>query len=59
MTVAQLINKLKEMPQDAEICLQIFNNYYCEGTKHMSSHENADFDIFETEDDEVCIQAMD
>lgn len=58
MTVAQLINKLKEMPQDANVCLEIFESYWCEGTKQMSSHENADFDIYETADDEVCIQAI-
>lgn len=60
MTVAQLINKLKELPQDANVCLEIFDNYlsYLSHTQHMASNHTADIDVYETADLEVCIQAI-
>lgn len=56
ITVKQLIAKLQDMPQDANIALDIINHYTGEGYSHG---DNADFEIFESTENEVVIQAID
>lgn len=56
MTVKQLIAKLQEMPQDANIALDIINHYSGEG---YSNSDDAEFEIFESTENEVVIQAID
>lgn len=55
MTVAQLIAKLEEMPQDAQVCAEIINGYvgYVEV---RSTAASAECEIFETVENEVCLQ---
>lgn len=57
MTVKELINKLKGMPQDAPVVLEVMSGYvgYVEV---KTSTNNPDVEIYETPDDEVCIQAI-
>lgn len=57
MTVQQLMAHLADMPQDAEVCLEILggNVGYVEVS---TSSDGADLEIFECADGTVCIQAL-
>lgn len=56
ITVKQLIAKLQDMPQDANIALEIIDHYTGEG---YSNCDSADFEVFESTENEVVIQAID
>lgn len=55
MTVKQLITKLKDMPQDAEINLEIIGFH---GMEHNCSADSADIEVYESADNRVCVQAV-
>jgi len=55
MTVKTLIAKLQELPQDANIALDIIDPYTGEGYSHS---DNAEFSVYESTTDEVVIQAI-
>ena len=55
MTVKQLIAKLEEMPQEAEINLEIIGFH---GMEHNCSADSADIEVYEGVNNRVCIQAL-
>lgn len=56
MTVKELIAKLKDMPQDAELNLEIIGFH---GMEHSCSADSADIEVYEGMNNRVCIQAID
>ena len=55
MTVKTLIMKLQDMPQEAEINLEIIGFH---GMDHNCSADTSDIEVYEGADDRVCIQAI-
>lgn len=55
MTVKALIMKLQDMPQEAEINLEIIGFH---GMEHNCSADTSDIEVYEGVDDRVCIQAI-
>ena len=56
MKVKELIAHLKDMPQEAEIDMEIIG---FRGYEQMSCTPDAEISVYETADDRVCIQAVD
>lgn len=55
MTVKKLITKLLDMPQDAEINLEIIGFH---GMEHNCSADSAEIEVYEGINNRVCIQAL-
>ena len=56
MKVKTLIALLQDLPQDANIALDIIDSYTGEGYSHS---DNAEFSVYESIADEIVIQAID
>lgn len=54
MTIAELIRKLEEMPQDAKIELEVIDWLGCS----KSTGTNSTFEIFEDTDGKIIIQGI-
>lgn len=54
MTIAELISKLEEMPQDAKIELEIIDWL----SRSKSTGTNSTFEIFEDADGKIIIQGI-
>ena len=55
MTVQQLIERLQELPQGANISLEIIDAYTGKACSHS---DNAEFSVYGAITDEVVIQAI-
>lgn len=55
MTVKELIAHLNEMPQEAELNLEIIGFH---GMEHNCSTDSAHIEVYESADNRVCIQAL-
>lgn len=56
MTVKELIVQLEDMPQDAELNLEIIGFH---GMEHSCSADSAHIEVYEGMNNRICIQAID
>ena len=55
MKVKELIAQLEDMPQEAEINLEIIGFH---GMEHNCSADSAHIEVYEGMNDRICIQAL-